>query len=139
MKSGCGLIPKKVGLLYSQGEGNNLLCICKRAYGVTWGLRPKVVHWLYISILRPSVLHPYFDGLAVRRLVPKRSKKSTKTCMFRDNGSNAQCHRSIYLPPPLELLVQSEVRLAAHHLWSLGCWSQIHTNQGHSSIWMKLQ
>jgi len=22
---------------------------------VTWGLRPKVVHWLYVSIVRPSV------------------------------------------------------------------------------------
>jgi hypothetical protein len=28
---------------------------CRRAYGVMWGLRPGVVHWLYVSIIRPTV------------------------------------------------------------------------------------
>jgi hypothetical protein len=31
---------------------HNLLCACRRAYGVMWGLRHKVVHWLYV---RPSI------------------------------------------------------------------------------------
>jgi hypothetical protein len=41
--------------------------------------------------------------------------------------------------PPLELLVQSEARLALHRLWRLECWSYHHPNQGHSSILMWLQ
>jgi len=36
-------------------KAQNLLWACRRAYGVTWGLRPRVVHWLYVSIIRPSV------------------------------------------------------------------------------------
>ena len=36
-------------------KAQNLLWACKRAYGVTWGLRLRVVHWLYVSIIRPSV------------------------------------------------------------------------------------
>ena len=28
---------------------------CRRAYGGAWGLGPKVVHWLYVSVIRPSV------------------------------------------------------------------------------------
>jgi len=41
--------------------------------------------------------------------------------------------------PPLELVVQSEARSAAHHLWSLGGWSYPRPNKGHSSILLRLQ
>ena len=36
--------------------------------------------------------------------------------------------------PPLDLVILGEARLAAHHLWSLGCWSYLHPQQGHSCI-----
>ena len=39
----------------------------------------------------------------------------------------------------LELVVQSEARMAAHRLWSSGCWSYLHPNKGHSSILKRLQ
>ena len=41
--------------------------------------------------------------------------------------------------PPLEMIVQGEARMAAHRLWSLGCWSYLHPNKGHSSILKRLQ
>jgi hypothetical protein len=36
-------------------KAHNLFWACRRAYGVAWGLRPRVVQWLYISIIRPSI------------------------------------------------------------------------------------
>ena len=36
-------------------KARNLLCACRKANCVAWGLGPKVVHWLYVSIIRPSV------------------------------------------------------------------------------------
>jgi len=40
---------------------------------------------------------------------------------------------------PLDLVVQSEARSAAHRLWGLGCWSYLHPNRGHCSILIWLQ
>jgi len=36
-------------------RAHNLLWPCRRAYGVTWGLRPRVAHWLHVSTIRPSI------------------------------------------------------------------------------------
>jgi len=35
-------------------KAQNLMWACRRACGVTWGLKPRVVHWLYVAV-RPSV------------------------------------------------------------------------------------
>jgi hypothetical protein len=36
-------------------KAQNLLWSCRRVCGSTWALRPKVVHWLGFSIIRPSI------------------------------------------------------------------------------------
>jgi hypothetical protein len=36
-------------------KAHNLLWACSRACGERWGLRPKVVHWLYVAIIRPTI------------------------------------------------------------------------------------
>ena len=41
--------------------------------------------------------------------------------------------------PPLDLVIQEEARSAAYRLWSLGCWSYLHPQQGHSCILPRLQ
>jgi hypothetical protein len=41
--------------------------------------------------------------------------------------------------PPLDLVINGEVRSAAHRLWSLGCWSYLCPQQGHSCILSQLQ
>jgi hypothetical protein len=102
-----------------------------------------LIDYTSLSLDHPFLLHPYYGGLAVRRLVPRKSYQSSKTCLLRDNGSNVlyshQCFGSIYFPPPLELVLQVEVRSTANHLWSLGSWSCLYPNRGHSSILMRFQ
>jgi len=36
-------------------KAENLMWAYRRAYGVTWGLRSRVLHWLYVSIAKPTV------------------------------------------------------------------------------------
>ena len=36
-------------------KAHNLMWACRRACGVMWGLKPRVVHWLYVAIIRPTV------------------------------------------------------------------------------------
>jgi len=41
--------------------------------------------------------------------------------------------------PLLDLVIQGDVRSVAHHPWSLGHWSYLHPQQGHSCILTRLQ
>ena len=36
-------------------KAHNPLWASRRAYGVTWGLIPRVAHCFYVSIIRPSI------------------------------------------------------------------------------------
>lgn len=36
-------------------KARNSMWACRRACGMRWGLKPRVVHWLYVAIIRPSV------------------------------------------------------------------------------------
>ena len=64
--------------------------------------------------------------------------------MLGDNGSDTYnsywCYGGTHWPPPppLELVIEGEVRSAAHRLWSLGCWSHLYSSWAHSSILMQL-
>ena len=36
-------------------KAHNMLWACRRACGGAWGLGPRVVHWLFVSVIRLSV------------------------------------------------------------------------------------
>ena len=126
-------------------KAQNLLWVCRRAYGVTWGLRPRVVHWLYLSIIRPSTTFAslvWWPGCQMASAKKKLSRIQRLACLgitgaMRTTPTNAA--EALICLPFLESVVQSEARSAAHCLWSLGCWSYLHPNGGHSSILMRLQ
>jgi len=126
-------------------KAQNSMWACRRACGVTWGLKPSVVHWLYVAIIRQSVTFAslvWWPGCQTASAKKKLSKVQRWACLgvtgaMRTTPTNA-VEAPIYLPS-LDLVIQSEARSAAHRLWSLGCWSYLQPNRGLSSILMRLQ
>ena len=112
---------------------------------VMWGLGPRVVHWLCVSIIRPSVTFAslvWWPGCQMASTKKKLSRLQRLACLritgaMRTSPTNAvEAHICL---PPLKLVVQSEARSVVHCLWILGCWSYLHPNRGHSNILMWLQ
>jgi hypothetical protein len=81
-----------------------------------------VVHWLHISIIRPSITFAplvWWPGCltasAKKRLnTVQRLAYSGITRAMRTTPTGAM--KALTCLPPLELLVQNEARSAAHHL-----------------------
>jgi len=118
---------------------------CRRACGVTWGLKPRVVYWLNVAITRPTITFAslvWWPGCQTTSAKTKLSRVQRSAYLgiteaMRTTPTNAV--EALICLPPLELVVQSEPRSAAHRLWTLGGWSYLHPNRGHCSILLRLQ
>jgi len=126
-------------------KAQNLLWACRRACGMGWGLRPKVAHWLYVAIVRPTISFAslvWWPGCQTASTKSKLSKVQRLACLgitgaFRTTPTSVM--EVLVGLPPLDLVIQGEVRSVAHRLWGLGCWSYLHPRQGHSRILTQLQ
>jgi hypothetical protein len=112
---------------------------------VRWSLKPKVVHWLYVAIVKPTISFAsliWWPGCQMVSAKKRLRKVQRLACLgvtgaIRTTPTGAMEALTGLLP--LDLLIQGEARLAAHRLWSLGCWSYLHPSQGHSCILTRLQ
>jgi len=101
---------------------HNSMWACRRACGVTWGLKPRVVHWLYVTIIRPSVTFAslvWWPSCQTTSAKRKLSRVQRLACLgitgaMRTTPTTAV--EALICLPPLELVVQSEARSAAHRL-----------------------
>ena len=107
-------------------KAQNLMWACRRACGVTWGLKPRVVHWLYVTFIKPSVTFAslvWWSSRQTASAMRKLSRVQRLACLgitgaMGTTPTNAV--EALICLPLLELVVQSEARSAAHRLWSLG-------------------
>jgi hypothetical protein len=124
---------------------HNLLCACRSGCGARWGLIPKVIHWLYVAIVQPTISFAslvWWPGCQTPGAKKKLSKVQRLACLgitraIRTTPIGAM--EALTGLPPLDLVIKGEAKSAAHLLWSLGRWSYLHPNQGHSCILTRLQ
>jgi len=99
---------------------HNLMWACRRECGVAWGLKPKVVYWLYVTIIRPTVTFAslvWWPGCQTASAEMKLSRAQRSACLgitgaMRTTPTSAV--EALICLPPLELVVRSEARTAAH-------------------------
>jgi hypothetical protein len=126
-------------------NARNMMWTCRRACGRKWGLRPRVVHWLFTSVVKPSITYAslvWWPGCETARAKQVLGTIQRLACLviteaMRTTPTNAM--EALVGLPPLNLVVQGEARASAHRLWSLGSWSYLHPNSGHSRILVRLQ
>ena len=64
-------------------KAHNSMWACSGACGMMWGLRPRVVHWLYVTIIRPSVTFAslvWWPGCQTASAKRKLSRIQRLTC-----------------------------------------------------------
>jgi len=85
---------------------------------VMWGLRPRVVHWLYVSIIRPSITFVclvWWPGCQTAIAKKKLSRVQRLPCL---GIMRAICTtttndvEALICLPPLESVVQSKMTSA---------------------------
>jgi hypothetical protein len=126
-------------------KASNMMWACRRARGRRWGLRPRAFYWLYASVVRPPITCAslvWWPGCETARAQQQQSSVQRLACL----GITGVLHttptnvvEALIGLPPLDLVVQGEARASAHCLWSLGSWSYLHPNCGHSRILVRLQ
>jgi hypothetical protein len=102
-------------------------------------LRPRVVHWLFTSVVRPSITYAslvWWPGCETARAKQLLGTIQRLACLgitgvMRTTPTNAM--EALVGLPPLDLVVQGEARALAHHLWCLGSWSYLYPDIGVAS------
>jgi len=90
--------------------------------GVGWGPRPKVVHWLYVAIVRPTISFAslvWCAGCQTASAKKKLSKVQRLACSgitgaIRTTPTGAM--EALIGLPPLDLVIKVEASSAAHRL-----------------------
>jgi hypothetical protein len=65
-------------------KAHNSLWACRRACGMGWGLGPKVVHWLYVTIVHPTISFAslvWWPGCQTASTKNKLSKVQRLACL----------------------------------------------------------
>jgi len=90
------------------------------------GSKDKVVHWLYVTIVRPTISFAslvWWPRCLTASIKNKLSKVQRVACLgitgaFRTTPTGAM--EALVGLPPLDLVINGEARSAAHRLCSLG-------------------
>ena len=117
------------------------LWACRRTVGYNWGLKPRIVHWLYTAVIRPMITYGVLVWWpATRKVSYKRqlSKLQRFVCLgvtgaLRTTPTLAM--EAILGLVPLYLHLEAEARKASVRLNDWSQWCRWGRDFGHGRIW----
>ena len=117
-----------------------VLGMCRSAYGKTWGLKPKVMRWLYSMMIRPIITYGSIAWWPRSQLTTYReelSKLQRTACLaitgaFKTTPTAAM--EKILDLTPLHIVIETEARLSLHRLAINGLWDSSKPRTRHTKF-----
>ena len=115
---------------------------CRKANGKSWGLSPKVIHWIYTSVVRPTLLYASFlwNHICSRKDIQEKLNKFQRMACKAITGAwqsapTAGLEAMLNLTP-LHILIECEAIKVMHRL-SRGE-KYVIRETGHTALWNKI-
>lgn len=104
------------------------LMATKRAVGKNWGLNPRMVHWLYTTVVRPMILYGsvvWWTKIDQRKAELEMNKIQRLACLCITSAMRSTptaAMETILNLPPLSILAKAEARMGAYRLACNNTW-----------------
>ena len=109
-------------------KASRCLLMCRRAVGKTWGLSPRVMMWIYTTMIRPILTYAvtiWAAGLETRTCELKLSRLQRKACMAISAafpGTPTVALEMLLDIPPLDSYLKGMAAIGAYRLKQAGLW-----------------
>lgn len=110
-------------------KGLNALYACRNSIGKSWGLSPKVVHWLYVTIVRPIITYgclvwwPALEKSCQLQLLSKVQRTATLCISGARRSAPRVALDVIFDLTPLDIFVRRCAARSALRLREIGLWA----------------
>ncbi|KAJ8932985.1 hypothetical protein NQ318_010569 [Aromia moschata] len=109
----------------------------------TWGLRPRILHWMYTAIVRPVITYgaiAWWPGTRTDKARKQLDKVQRLACLGITSAMRTAPSRAIEVLTgllPLHLVIEHEAMRSAYRLTGLGHWIGEEQTTGHTTMWNK--
>jgi hypothetical protein len=111
---------------------------CKGTFGKTWGLKPKVLHWIYIMIIRPILTYGAMVwwtrvNYNVRRMELNKLQRLACLAITGAMKTTPTAAMEVLLGlPPLHVVIEAVAQAGIYRLICNQQWRPRSTNYGHA-------
>jgi ribonuclease HI len=115
------------------------LMAAKRSFGKTWGLKPRMVHWLYTTVVRPIITYgclvwwPKVEQAQAKLKLNSVQRLACICITGAIKSTSTTAMETLLNMPPLDIFIKGEARMGAYRLELNNNWIK-RNQQGHARI-----